>query len=265
MKKIVFSTLGIVFRKAPARLIGASMLVGLGLSPVAGCTRRPLPKPVAPAEAELRATPRPHKYLPHASSISAREPSKSNPVPANKNVDSLVEMLGPPTTVEGAIKQAAELRQAYYSDKEFLPRVETIYSLADASTPQSREVLRQIFFTETDVELRVEMVSALAFVDSEDLMYSAPILQEALRPTQPRELREAALDTIQGLNDSRAIALLLPALTDPDPELVETASDTLEYLQEVLRMEEPDKRRDRMEAEEVTEEMAEKDDPVTDD
>jgi HEAT repeat protein len=146
----------------------------------------------------------------------------------------VLEILGPPTTPEAAAKQAAELARTYQTEREYTPRVEAVYRLADASSPQSREMLRQLFFSEKDVDLRVQMVTSLGFVESEDLAPSVPILQEALKPTQPRELRDAAVDAIQAIHDPRTIPLLQIALADPDPEIRETASRTIEYFHEVL-------------------------------
>jgi HEAT repeat protein len=145
-------------------------------------------------------------------------------------------MLGPPTTPEAALKQAVQLQAEYHTEKEFLPRVEIIYRLADASTPQARGVLSSLFFRERDLDLRVQMVNALPFVDSGDLNLSLPILQEALKAGQPRELREAGLDTIQTLNNPQMLPLLQPLLNDPDVELRETAARTIEYYKEVLQL-----------------------------
>jgi hypothetical protein len=145
-------------------------------------------------------------------------------------------MLGPPTTAEAAMKQAVSLQQEYQTEKEFLPRVEIIYRLADASTPQSRGVLSSLFFSEKNLDLRVQMVSALPFVDAGDFNLSLPILQEALKPTQPLELREAGLDAIQTLNDPITLPLLQPLLQDPDDELRETAAQTIRYFREVLEL-----------------------------
>lgn len=197
-----------------------------------GCTRKPLPKPTAapdPSPAPVAAIPstrRPAPLLPASR-------TRTNPLPPEAS--GLLEMLGPPATPEAAAKQAAELQREYQAEREYAPRVETVYRLADASSPQSREVLRFLFFSEKDLALRVQMVSSLSFVESEDLAPSVPILQEALKPTQPRELRDAAIDAIQSIHDPRTIPLLQIALSDPDPELRETASRTIEYFQEVLR------------------------------
>lgn len=149
---------------------------------------------------------------------------------------SVLDQFSPPKTAEAASRQAVQLFQEYQSEKEYLPRVEIIYRLADASSPQSREMLTRLFFSERDPELRVQMVSALPFVEGGDLNLSLPILQEALKPAQPRELREAAVDTIQSLNDPKAMPLLLPLLSDPDSELRDTVRHTVDYLREVEQL-----------------------------
>lgn len=148
----------------------------------------------------------------------------------------MLDQYGPPKTAAAALQQAVQLYQEYQTEKEYLPRVEIIYRLADASSPQARETLSRLFFTEKDPELRVQMVSALPFVDSGDLNLSLPILQEALKAGQPRELREAALDTIQTLNDPKTSPLLQILLNDPDEELRDTAARTIEYYKEVMEL-----------------------------
>jgi HEAT repeat protein len=148
----------------------------------------------------------------------------------------MFEKYGPPATVAAATQQALELEREYQTDPEYLSRVEIIHRLADASSAQSRETLTRLFLTEKDLDLRVQMVSALPFVDAADLNPSLPILREALKPGQPRELREAGLDAIQSLNDPRTIPLLQLLLNDPDEELRESATRTSEYYHEVLEL-----------------------------
>ena len=200
------------------------------------CTRKPLPKPTALPDA----SPRP-ALADRSDASDARRPAPLLPTtrvktkPVGPESSALLELLGPPATPEAAARQAAELEREFKTEREFAPSVEAIYRLAEGSSLKSREVLRVLFFAETDPEMRVQMVNSLSFVESEDLRPSLPIFNEALKPTQPRELREAALDTIQSMHDPRTINLLQLALADPDPELRETAMRTIEYFQEVLQ------------------------------
>lgn len=201
------------------------------------CSRKPLPKPEPEPPAEERATPR-RSLL--RSDAPAQPIAAVTPAPqTEEKFQSILDLLGPPATPEAAVRQAAELTKEFQAEREYLPKVEIAHRLADSSTPQAREALRYLFFAETDLDLRVQMVSSLGLVDSEELAPSLPILQEALKPSQPRELREAALDTIQSLNDPRTIPTLQSALIDPDLELRETAERTIEYLREVLQLEQP--------------------------
>jgi HEAT repeat protein len=204
----------------------------------ASCTRKPLPKPGSDVRPP-RAVDQSDSQGPTAASARRSRPllparrTRVEPVPPEAG--DVLAILGPPSTPEAAAKQAAELTRQYQNEREFAPRVETVYRLADASSPQSREALRVLFFSEKDPDLRVQMVNSLSFVDHEDLLPSVLILQEALKQTQPRELREAAVEAIQSIHDPRTIPLLQIALSDPDPELRDTASRTIEYFQEVLQ------------------------------
>lgn len=220
-----------------------ALLVCLAVIPA--CTRKPLPKPEEPLPSSF----------PTAGSVQSREDAPATPAsrrpaplipvrrtplkPISPEALATIEMLEPPKTPEAATRQAVELERAYRIDREYVNRVETVHRLADASSPQSRDTLRRLFFEEQNLELRVQMVHSLSFVESDDFAPSMPILQEAIRPTQPRELREAAIDTIQSLNDPRAIPLLQIALADTDPELRESAERTIEYLNEVLQITAP--------------------------
>lgn len=209
-----------------------------GLLILAGaCTRAPLPKPEPVPEPvvaveEPIATPRP--LLPIR---SLSRPAPDRPSPPSEELLRVLERFGPPSTPEAAHRQAAELANAYRNERDPLEKTEIIYRLADASSPPSRQVLTQIFHAEKDPALRVDLVKSIAFVENPDLVPSLLILQEALQSRQPRELREAALDTIQTLNDTRTLPTLQSALVDPDPELRDTAAKTITYLQEVIEIE----------------------------
>lgn len=195
----------------------------------------PTPQPIAsPAPAEIVSWIPPLRIL-----KPQRDPAQPLTPGEARDRDAMYEKYGPPTTAAAAVQQAAKLQQEYRLEKEYLPRVEIIYRLADASTPQSRGALSQLFFSERDPDLRVQMVTALPFVDAGDINLSLPILQEALKPGQPRELREAGLDAIQSLNDPQTLPLLLPLLNDPDEELRETVTTTAEYYKEVLQLDRP--------------------------
>jgi hypothetical protein len=214
--------------------------MAIGMLALSACGRKPLPtaleaQPTSKSRFDAWLAPLPASTPPPPDAVASVRPPRMTPRPGEDR-SILYEMLGPPTTAAAAMQQAVQLQQEYQTETEFLPRVEIIYRLADASTPQARGVLSSLFFRERNVDLRVQMVSALPFIDSGDLNLSVPILQEALRPTQPRELREAGLDTIQALNDPQTLPLLQPLLNDQDPELRETAAQTIEYYQEVLQM-----------------------------
>lgn len=211
---------------------GARLVAILGAA--AACTRTPLPKP-APTPEPVLATPSatPRRLLP----TRARSTPGPDRAVAAEGLLRVLERFGPPTTPEAWNRQAAELANAYRTERDPLARTEIIYRLADASSPQARQILSQIFSTERSLELRVEAVKALVFIESPDLVPSLLILQEALQSRQPRDLREAALDTIQTLNDTRTLPTLQAALVDPDPELRETAAKTVTYLQEVMQIE----------------------------
>lgn len=196
------------------------------------------PAPESRLESWLAPLPPTESTPPASASLPPPPPPwslRKRPLPS-ADVSAIVARFGRPTTVEGALKEATELLREYQTDTEYLSRVETIYKLADASSPQSRAILSQLFFSEKNLELRVQMVNALPFVDSEDLGLSLPLLQEATKAQQPRELRAAGLDTIHTLNDPRTLPALLPMLNDPDEELRKSAAETVQYYQEVLKL-----------------------------
>lgn len=160
----------------------------------------------------------------------------TSPPQPSRYLNPTIEKLLPPRTPAAASAQAAELLQRYQTEKEWVDRSEVVARLASASTPQSRETLRFLFFAEHDLEMRIQMVMSLPLVDSEDFGPSIAILQEALKGNQPYELRDAAIDAIQALNEPRTIPVLEIAQADPDPGLRAMAKKTLEYLRDVQRI-----------------------------
>jgi HEAT repeat protein len=128
--------------------------------------------------------------------------------------------------------RVAEWEQAYRVETEFLKKVENVYRIADASTPEALRDLQGIYFGETDIELRVRIVGALSLVAAPEIEPALAILRDALKPGQPEDLREAALGSLQRFEAPSATALWQALMSDPNPEVRELAEKMIEFRRE---------------------------------
>jgi hypothetical protein len=126
-----------------------------------------------------------------------------------------------------------DLERQFHAEKELLPRVELVFRMADVGSPEARQTLNRLYFAVTDVELKIRMIDALKLVDSEDPGPSLVLLRDAVKADRPEELRSAAIDALQTIDDPSTIGIWQGLLSDPNPEFRESALKTIEYYQEL--------------------------------
>lgn len=125
------------------------------------------------------------------------------------------------------------LESQYQATADFSKRVEILYNLSMVETPEAADALSRMFLTETDKDLKIELVNALMDVEGETDR-KLTLLTAAIQPGQPKEVREEAIDLFIDLEDPRGIQILQGLLADPDPEIREAAQDSIEMLQDFL-------------------------------
>jgi hypothetical protein len=181
-----------------------------------GCSK---PKPPAPEETATtnRPTVPSPAAVPGANTPGARLSDPTNqPSPATTN----------PATAEasapGLAARMAALKQEYRTAKTFDDRFEVAVRIGESGTAEAVTSLEELFRDEPDKELRVELINALIGLSGakeERLRF----LQRALAPSQPAEVREAAMDGLVDLEDARALPLLQGMCNDPEPKLQDLA------------------------------------------
>ncbi len=125
---------------------------------------------------------------------------------------------------------AAQLERDYTKTSDANDRIEIIYQLADIGDAGALRALGRLFLAETNPELKSEIISA---VDDVDGLVEArlAIYAIALRPNQPDDVRQAAVDALENLEDARAIPTWRTLLNDRDAGIRDTAKAQIEALQ----------------------------------
>jgi HEAT repeat protein len=194
-------------------LILATLILGL-----AACSKQEESAPAAPSPAP--ATP-PQKVEPAKPSTPAVAPAPSKaPFNAQASLESS----------ENPAQAAAALENAYTSNQDFTARVETIYKLSDAGTPQALAALGRLFHMEKDPDLKTEILDSLFDIDGQD-EGKAALLAAGAGSDQPKDVRQSAIDGLEDVKPEIAMPILKTLTSDPDPDISEAAKDALESLQ----------------------------------
>lgn len=108
-------------------------------------------------------------------------------------------------------------------------RIELVFALAANATAIAQDELRSCYHDPQRSKLKIDIVRALPLLESGGLEFPLELLRDAIAPTQPPELREAAIDTLRDLNDPRTVPLWQTLAKDRDAEIRETATSALDY------------------------------------
>src|SRR4029453_8963655 len=104
--------------------------------------------------------------------------------------------------------------------------VDTLWSL---DTPAAVETIRQLFLTEREVDVKMDMIAGLSDSKKPETRESRfGLVVAALAPGQPKDIRELAAQMLIDFDDPRAVSLLQQFLQDADPDMREAAKEALE-------------------------------------
>lgn len=181
----------------------------------AGCTD-PKPSPQAtgtearptPALSELRELP------------SSSESLDSKPVPATPV----------PALVNTAVPQnPSDLMKEFRTATEPDRRGEVVEALWSLDTPAAVETIRQLFLTEREADVKMDMIVGLSDSKKPETREARfGLVVAALAPAQPKDIRELAAQMLIDFDDPRAVGLLQQFTQDSDPDMREAAKEALE-------------------------------------
>jgi len=186
----------------------------------------PVPSPVPPQSESTKPSP--------AATPPAAQPTGSTP--STPSITAPTAPTAPPTAPSAALPSgnaaqvAAAIETAYISNPEFNSRVEQIYKLADAGTPQAIASLGRLFHMEKETDLKTEIVDSLFDIDGQDDRKAA-LFAAAAGADQPKEVRESAIDGLEDIEAKYALPILQGLLADPDEDIRDAAKDAIEMLQ----------------------------------
>jgi hypothetical protein len=163
-------------------------------------------------------------------------PSKYHSGPATAKTDASagnMESEDKPLTLAEEKQRVAKLEKEYLAATELTDKIRAIYDITDPGTPQALDALTRLFRVETDPELKRQLIDALPDIEGEQDRKLA-MLTTAILPTQPAEVRQAAIDSMVLLEDRRAISILQSLLNDPVEDIRDDAKDAIEQLKDVV-------------------------------
>lgn len=130
----------------------------------------------------------------------------------------------------------ATLAQRFRGAGEPEDRSAIVGDLWALDTPAAVETIRQLFLSEKEQDVKVDMVAGLTESQSPRTRESRlALIASALAPNQPKDVREVAAQVLVEIEDPRVINLLQQYSQDPDPEIREAMRDALETRKEVGR------------------------------
>ena len=162
--------------------------------------------------------------------------------PKIPSVSGTVSQEGAPTQAEtaaatneedaaAAAKEIATAEKEYRDNADFTKRVESVFKIADAGTGEAVPALGRLFASETDADLKTQIVDALTSIDGQDDQKLA-LLSAAVGASQPKDVREAAIDALTDLESpEKGIPILQSLASDPDSEIRDDVKDALEVVQ----------------------------------
>jgi hypothetical protein len=181
---------------------------------IAGCSDR---KPrTTDATPEPRATPAP-------SASSGFEPAReavllratATPQPESPEIDKASD--------------PAALAKEYRATADVDKRGELVEALWSLDTPAAVNTLRQLFLTEPEVDVKVDILAGLADSKKAETREGRfGLVVTALAPGQPKDIRELAAQMLVDFDDPRAVGLLQQYTQDADPDMREAAKEALE-------------------------------------
>lgn len=142
----------------------------------------------------------------------------------------LVDELSPATAPEPESAGASAIETHYRSLTDPADRFDAINALGSSPAPEAVTAIGRLLHFERDPELRSALIEALSDIDEEIPAKLAIVGPLVGNPTEPEEVREAALDCLDLIEDRAAIPVWQKLINHPDETVREIAHARLEEL-----------------------------------
>jgi hypothetical protein len=172
----------------------------------------------APAESVARAT-----AAPTTSPAATVEGVPVNAVPEKPGTNGTDE--DPDDTPQGALSQLSR----YFATNDADERAEIITTLQGMTVPEAAQTISRIIPSESDPDLKAQLIGVLADAEASvelKLNTFAPLVREG----QQADVRQAAIDALDQIDDPQAIPIWQSLLNDKDEEIRASAEDALSRL-----------------------------------
>jgi hypothetical protein len=127
-------------------------------------------------------------------------------------------------------KPLPDLEKSYLATTNREDRLDLMMDITDWPGPETVKTLTRLFQSETDPELRVDLLDSLLSIEG-SVEEKLAMLKLGTEKGLPTEVRQSAIDGLIDLEDQRVIPILNGLLNDPDEDIRDGAKDALEMLQ----------------------------------
>jgi HEAT repeat protein len=170
------------------------------------------------------------KASPQATGVDSRPTpalSESRELPSSSA--SLDSRPVPALVNTAAPQNPSDLMKEFRTATEPDRRGEVVEALWSLDTPAAVETIRQLFLTEREADVKMDMIVGLSDSKKPETREARfGLVVAALAPGQPKDIRELAAQMLIDFEDPRAVGLLQQFTQDADPDMREAASEALE-------------------------------------
>jgi len=154
-----------------------------------------------------------------ACSRTQRKPPEPPPAPRVELMDH---------SANDASGELADLLAEFRAGADEARDVEIIYQLGYNGSLGARQTLADWYRLTASQRLKLEILTAISTVETEDIAPLDETLRSALAADQPAEIRDGAIDALRGLDTPATVPLWRSLLTSPSPEVREEAQTMIE-------------------------------------
>jgi hypothetical protein len=133
-------------------------------------------------------------------------------------------------TEDPDMKPLPVLEKNYLTTTNRDDRLDIMMDITDWPGPEAVRTLTRLFQSETDPDLKVDLLDSLLGIEGQ-VEEKLAMLTLGTQKGLPTEVRQSAIDGLIDLDDQRIIPVLNGLLNDPDEEIREGAKDALEMMQ----------------------------------
>lgn len=177
---------------------------------------------------------------PAGSSADKREPSPEpkKPVATRENrerpkvveppaQETIPEDSTPPAAAAETPEEIASLQQKFLNARNSDERQDIVHEIGELNTTQAMAVLGRLLQIEREADVKLDILGTIEGMEVENAT-KISILAGAVRPEQPEDVREFAIDALANLDEPGAVQILQGLTNDRNSAIRDAAKEALQ-------------------------------------